>query len=685
MRGGNVSYREGIHRFRGLAALVALGACLLVAATVHSGATTAPGATSRDELPRPLDHPRLWVESLAPGLEVSLGGRVRQQVWRQAFTHSLERHGERLRHGELLREMYEKSPRPTLVDGDTGHLSAIGRAAHGALFTAHAHGLDPAALGAAAVARASARLAALRVAGGPPRWRDALDPLAPRALEALVDWSRSRGAGTAAEAREAILAMLAGEGDEAPPELRALQERAIHYREGGGRWARAVADAELASIEATLRLAHELRHGNISRQDWRDFKRAGGSRKFIAGRTAHFARGLVRSSPAEAVALVAALAPQHPEYGRLIEARHRYLHLRDVDGGLLAVPPLSGTLEVGQRLGAVAPLRARLVQEGYGPLEPAAPGQQDVVDAPLLEALGDWQQAHQLARQPQAPGRDTWREMAVSVERRLEELERALEGWRHSQYSGEANYVRINVPEFHGELWRSGERALRFRVVVGSNERRCNEKTGRWEHPNRTPVPQTSRLERMILNPYWYVPQRIVEEELRPQMEREEGWLETQGYEIFDRRGGRLVIRQRPGPNNALGRVKFLFPNPHNTYLHDTRRRDLFDAPRRAFSHGCVRVDAPLELARALLEADGQGETLDVEGVVAQGTQKVVDFARPLPVYLEYVTARVDEQGRVHFLRDLYQRHVPQEKGTEACQLGGGPHSSRGARGTTEP
>jgi murein L,D-transpeptidase YcbB/YkuD len=198
---------------------------------------------------------------------------------------------------------------------------------------------------------------------------------------------------------------------------------------------------------------------------------------------------------------------------------------------------------------------------------------------------------------------------------------------------------------------------MRFRVVTGNNKRVCDSETGKWTYPNAT-EPLMAKLDHVIVNPYWYVPSRIIREELEPKLADDPDYFEKKNYERVEI-GGKETIRQKPGEGNALGRVKFIFPNPNNTYMHDTPHKKYFDFPVRDYSHGCIRVHKPRELARHLLENDPAGTGYELESLIEKGDQKYIELDNKIPVILEYYTVRVDDQGRVNFLADIYNKdHV---------------------------
>ncbi|MGH6841675.1 MAG: L,D-transpeptidase family protein, partial [Methylocella sp.] len=176
----------------------------------------------------------------------------------------------------------------------------------------------------------------------------------------------------------------------------------------------------------------------------------------------------------------------------------------------------------------------------------------------------------------------------------------------------------------------------RTRVVVGKEE---------------TPTPVFSQtMKFLIVNPAWNVPQSIIRKEMLPKLASDPGYFQRMGYEVSSR-GGRLVVRQPPGEKNALGRIKFVFPNDFSVYMHDTPLRKLFASQKRAFSHGCVRVDDPFRFAETVL---GDGWSQERVKKLIGGKERYVYLPKPLPVYLEYFTAFVDEAGALQLRDDVY-------------------------------
>jgi murein L,D-transpeptidase YcbB/YkuD len=217
------------------------------------------------------------------------------------------------------------------------------------------------------------------------------------------------------------------------------------------------------------------------------------------------------------------------------------------------------------------------------------------------------------------------------------------------------DFVIVNVAGFKLYVVRDGEVERSMRVQVGRPYRK-------------TPVFK-SRITYLVFNPTWTVPPTIFTEDILPELRRDAAYLATRDIELFDSSGNLLDpqsvdwrartslpyrLVQRPGPNNALGRVKFMFPNDHSVYLHDTPSRDLFERDSRAFSSGCIRLEEPLELALDLLGPAWNAQR--VATLLASGRTETVFLDAPLTVMLLYWTTEVDAEGRVYFLPDVYAR-----------------------------
>lgn len=226
----------------------------------------------------------------------------------------------------------------------------------------------------------------------------------------------------------------------------------------------------------------------------------------------------------------------------------------------------------------------------------------------------------------------------ASTSRTEGEIIANMERWRWLPRDLGEERVEVNIPDFELALVRNGEVAHRARVIVGKET---------------TPTPIFSNaLQFIIVNPYWNVPPSILNKEMLPKANGDVAAIAASGFNV-SYRGGKLVVRQPPGERNALGRIKFMFPNDFSVYLHDTPSRNLFSASHRAFSHGCMRVDAPFALAEAVL-GPGSGWSESRVRRLIGGSERYINLSKPLPIHIEYFTAYVDEGGRLVLRPDLY-------------------------------
>lgn len=234
----------------------------------------------------------------------------------------------------------------------------------------------------------------------------------------------------------------------------------------------------------------------------------------------------------------------------------------------------------------------------------------------------------------------------------------SLEKWRWKEAYPD-KYMRVNIPEFTLYFVDSNEVKRKHRVVVGA-------------YATQTPEFHAT-MRRMVTNPFWHVPYSIASTEILYGAKKDSGYFRKRGYKVFQdgkqidpksvnwsdvsKGGFKYKVRQNGGGGNSLGRIKFLFPNQHSVFVHDTPSKRLFQNDVRAYSHGCVRLHKPFDLAKALLIADGSemaGDTLD--SLVYRGAQRVIELDDPFEVYIEYFTATGDSTGNVIFHPDIYNR-----------------------------
>jgi L,D-transpeptidase YcbB len=323
-----------------------------------------------------------------------------------------------------------------------------------------------------------------------------------------------------------------------------------------------------------------------------------------------------------------ALEPPHAGYRRLAAERCRYRMIVDA-GGWRPLPP-GPTLKVGDPGAGVQDLRERLAVEGYGPdlLQPAL-----VFDAALGDALRAFQRRHDL-EEDGVLGPDTRRELDVSAEDRLIQIEANLERWRWLPHTLPTDRLELDTGAATATLYESDHPALEMRVIVGDPD-------------HKTPM-FTSRLEAVVFNPPWNVPDSIARKEILPKAARSPGYLARNGFQ-WTASG----LQQRPGPTNALGQLKFDLRSPFGVYLHDTPGRASFGRRVRTLSHGCMRLEKPRELAEQLLASQGWTRAR-IDLAVAQGSTQRIALQTPLPLFVIYRTARVGPDGWATFSRDRY-------------------------------
>lgn len=212
-----------------------------------------------------------------------------------------------------------------------------------------------------------------------------------------------------------------------------------------------------------------------------------------------------------------------------------------------------------------------------------------------------------------------------------------MDRWRWMPRNLGQRYLLVNAASFEATLWQDSKLVGRWEVIVGKTK-------------SPTPI-FAAQVNGVILNPWWEIPSSIAAEGISAMVRNNPGAAAKRGY-VYE--NGRY--RQKPGPNNALGRMKLVMPNPYNVYLHDTPAQSLFDREVRAFSHGCVRVGNALDLAAALLEPTGLWTKDRIDAEVAAGDTQTISLAAPIPVYVTYFTAEPDDEGNMRFFPDIYRR-----------------------------
>lgn len=355
-------------------------------------------------------------------------------------------------------------------------------------------------------------------------------------------------------------------------------------------------------------------------------------------------------------AVLGSVRPRVPYYDRMVRALAR---LRDVqeNGGWPTVPE-DEKLEPGTEGPGVAALRGRLLAgDDANETRLAGWGRDSIrlFDDSLAAALRHFQKRHALADDGTV-GPATHEALNVPVGERIEALRLNLDRWRWLPPELGERFILVNIAGFELEVVEQDSAIESMNVVVGKTA-------------NRTPV-FADTLEYLVVNPYWNVPESIAEEEIIPAAMADSGYLARNHYELV--RDGEPVppsavepdsvlekgfrIRQRPGPWNALGHVKFLFPNDYDIYLHDTPADHLFSQRSRAFSHGCIRVERPDDLARTLLARLTDVDPADYATLRQSSEEEWVTVDDDVAVYILYFTAWVDGDGTLRFHQDIYSR-----------------------------
>ena len=367
------------------------------------------------------------------------------------------------------------------------------------------------------------------------------------------------------------------------------------------------------------------------------------------------------------------MRPQDPGYDSLRIQLQRFREL--VDRGGWGTVPEGKALKRGDSdsPARLAALRARLAAEGFmsDSAAPAAPDSMSTAPAPdsaksgaktgkktakaaqaaraqrtgpgvfdgaLAGAIAAFQARHAIVVDSML-GKETLDALNVPAQYRLAQIAANLERYRWMPRSLGSRYIIVNVPQFHLTAFDSGQKSLEMKVIVGKDY-----------EDKATPVFSDS-MEFVIFRPFWNVTPDIAAKEIFPLEEAKPGYLAANDMEVYDDHG-RRAVRQRPGPKNSLGLVKFMFPNDYNIYLHDTPNDELFKKDVRAFSHGCIRLEKPAELAQWAL-----GWPADrVDQAMHNGPDnRQVNLPKKIPVYIVYFTTYVDN-GQLYFGNDLYDR-----------------------------
>jgi L,D-transpeptidase YcbB len=358
--------------------------------------------------------------------------------------------------------------------------------------------------------------------------------------------------------------------------------------------------------------------------------------------------------------------PPFAGYKRTERALQQYMELsRQDDGEQLPIP--AKPVEPGGAYDAILRLTRLLRLLGDLP-DSTPPENTNLYAGPVVAAVKRFQERHGLSPDGRL-GTQTLKQLNLPLSFRIEQLRLTLERWRWVPYAFPRPPIVVNIPEFRLRTYdKDGTIALMMNVIVGKAYR------------HETPVFERD-MKYVVFRPYWNVPPSIQRSEIVPAIRKDRDYIAKKNYEVVTPQGsvvtsgtisddvlqqlsaGKLLVRQKPGPSNALGLVKLMFPNEYNVYLHSTPSQQLFSQSRRDFSHGCIRVEKPAELAAWVLR-DNPGWPLErIRAAMQTGKDNVqVNLTAPVPVLILYGTAVVDEQNVVHFFDDIYGYDAELEK-----------------------
>lgn len=407
---------------------------------------------------------------------------------------------------------------------------------------------------------------------------------------------------------------------------------------------------DLGTIEVTLsrrfaQYARDVQKGMLIPSKIDD----GLVRKVVYRDAADYLNGLEKST--DPSAYMRSLPPKSREYRALMKEKIGLEALIRAGGWGRGVP--SGKYKPGQSGPSVVALRDRLITLGY--LSPSASATYDVN---LQKAVRDFQSSHGLEADGVA-GATTIDEINKLASARLQSVIVAMERERWLPENRGKRHVLVNLADFHAQIVDDGLVTFRTRSVIGKNQ-------GDRRSPEFSDV-----MELMVINPSWYVPRSIVVKEYLPQLQRNPNAVShinitdrqgrvvnrsTMDFSQFTRRNFPFAMTQPPSNRNALGLVKFLFPNKYNIYLHDTPSKSLFGREKRDFSHGCIRLQDPFDFAYALLARQSDDPVGMFQKILKSGKETEVRLEQPIPVHLIYRTAFTTMQGGIEYRRDVYGR-----------------------------
>jgi L,D-transpeptidase YcbB len=412
-----------------------------------------------------------------------------------------------------------------------------------------------------------------------------------------------------------------------------------------------LAEFDFALTTAALAYLSDLHNGRVSPANLL-FNLDSKNKQFDA---AEFLRERVLHA-ADMNAALEQVEPDFAGYRRTLKALQDYLTLAAAGEGE-PIPVPSHPLKSGDAYSGTSQLAERLRCLGDLPPDASLPSANKYA-GPLVDAVRRFQARHGL--EPDGIiGPATLEQLTTPISRRVTQLSLTLERWRWLPDDLKPPLIVVNIPEFQLRAYEGHSASLSMRAIVGNAE------------GHQTPI-FAHKLESVVFHPYWNVPESIQKEELLPILTRDPSYLTKHQMEMVNRRGqpvtgdlrnpavleqlrsGNLSLRQRPGPANSLGLLKFSFPNQYSIYIHGTPEKRLFSYFRRDLSHGCIRVEDPAVLAAWVLRDNPQWTPKRIAAAMRSKTSSQVKVPRPIPVFIVYGTAFVEENREVRFFADIY-------------------------------
>jgi murein L,D-transpeptidase YcbB/YkuD len=357
--------------------------------------------------------------------------------------------------------------------------------------------------------------------------------------------------------------------------------------------------------------------------------------------------------------LIVGVEPDSDDYRKTENALAHYLDLarQQEQSPSDPLPTITKAVSVGEAYPAAAALLARLQFEGDAPADAKPISASSIYSASLSDAVKSYQHRHGFTEDGKLTAQ-TVKSLNAPMSQRVAQLQDSLERWRWLPDPYLHARLMVNLPEFVLRGYDPDHKLdFTMRVVVGKVV---------GEH--QTPV-FTHMMRYLVFRPYWNVPVDIARKELVPHIAANHGYLASKNFEVTNNKRvvltdytakqisqGGVMVREKPGPKNSLGLVKFMFPNQYDIYLHSTPAVSLFERTRRDFSHGCIRVQKPADLATWVLQDQGGDWNLDkVQAAMNSGPDnRTVSLKTPLPIVIFYLTATVSEDGQTHFFDDIY-------------------------------